>query len=295
MSTQQQTVFDPALAKQELHDEWQAAAPGWHRWVDTMESADGSGKLSRILIEAAQLRPGNAVLDVGAGYGEPGLPAARAVAPGGRVVLQDLAGDMLDVARMRVEAEELSDVEFAYLEGDAEELDLPSASFDAILSRAALMYCYDIVGTLRRLRSFLKPGGRIAACVWSTPEAVAFASPMPVILDALELPPPDSGCMGPFALAEREQLAKVVREAGFADIDSGTETAVWWFDSAADCTRFIRDVAPPITALVDQRTTEVQERVWQRVTNEAWQPFLQPDGRVRLTNEAHWVVGTNPR
>ncbi len=175
MSTQQQTAFDPAMAKRELHEEWQATAPGWQRWMDTMESADGSGKLSQILVEAAPLRPGNAVLDVGAGYGEPGLPAARAVAPGGRVVLQDRARDMLDVARVRVEAARLSDVEFTYLEGDAEELDLPSGSFDAIVSRAALMDCYDIVGTSRRLRSYLKPGGRIAACVWSTPEAVAFA------------------------------------------------------------------------------------------------------------------------
>ncbi len=294
MSTQEHEVFDPVAAKQHLHQEWQAAAPGWRSWLATMEAADGSGKLSRILVEQAHLQPGDAVLDVGAGYGEPGLPAARAVAPGGSVTLQDLAGDMLTVARERVAREGLETVQFTYLEGDAEALDLAPASLDAIVSRAAVMYFYDIVGGLQRLRSFLKPGGRIAASVWSTPDVVGFAAPMPVILDALELPPPSSGCMGPFALNEREQLAQVVRDAGFTDVDSGTETAIWQFDSPEACTRFIRDVAPPITALVDERPPDVQERVWQRVTEEAWQPFLQPDGRVRLTNEAHWVGGTNP-
>ena len=294
MSTREQAVFDPVVAKQQLHQEWQAAAPGWRGWLETMESPEGSNKLSRILVEQASLRPGDAVLDVGAGYGEPGLPAARAVAPGGRIMLQDLAGDMLAVARERAAREGPDTVQFTYLEGDAEALDLAPASLDAIVSRAAIMYFYDMAGTLQRLRSFLKPGGRLAASVWSTPEAVGFAAPMPVILDALDLPPPSSGCMGPFALNERERLAQVVRDGGFTDVESGTETAIWQFDSAEACTRFIRDVAPPITALVDQRPADIQERVWHRVTNEAWQPFLQSNGSVRLTNEAHWVAGTNP-
>lgn len=152
-------AFDTTAFKTGLEQEWRDAAPGWRRWHDPMEADDGSGAVSRLLVNRARLTPGDAVLDVGAGYGEPALTAARAVAPGGRVVLQDLSGEMLSVARERLARAGLDDVEVAAHEGDAEQLDLPPASFDALVSRAAIMYFVDVVGTLVRLRSLLRAGG----------------------------------------------------------------------------------------------------------------------------------------
>jgi hypothetical protein len=114
------TSFDPAQYKADLRTEWRNAAPGWRAWLEVLEAADGGQAVSRSLVELARIGPGDAVLDVAAGYGEPGLTAARAVAPGGHVVCTDIPAELLAVGRERAAAAGLDNLEF--LEGDAEEL-----------------------------------------------------------------------------------------------------------------------------------------------------------------------------
>ncbi len=287
--------FDVVSFKDGIRREWREAAPGWREWLPTMEAADGSAALSRILVDQARLAPGAAVLDVGAGYGEPGLTAARAVAPGGRVLLQDIAGDMLATARQRAAQADLGDVAVETVECDAEELDLEPASVDAIISRAAIMLFVDPAGTLARLRSACRPGGRLAVSVWGPPDRVGFAACLPVILDALNLDPPPRDRPGPFTLGDPERLPEVVTHAGFVKVETGATIAVWEFESREACTQFIRDVAPPVTALVADQPETVRQQVWQRVTEEAWEPFIAADGRVNLPNEALWIAAVNPQ
>ena len=116
------------------------------------------------------------MLDVGGGYGEPSLAAAAIVGPEGRVVCSDISGPMLDFARERAEAAGFENVEF--VESDAEELKFDEESFDAIISRACIMFLPDLLGTLRRFHSFLKPGGRFSASVWGA-EGTRRHSPWP--------------------------------------------------------------------------------------------------------------------
>jgi SAM-dependent methyltransferase len=285
------TTFDPAQYKADLRTEWRNAAPGWRGWLEVLEAADGGRAVSRKLVELAGIGPGDAVLDVACGYGEPGLTAARAVAPGGRVVCTDISAEMLAVGRERAAAAGLDNVEF--LEGDAEELAFEEASFDAVLSRQGLQFLPDVPGVLRRLHSFLKPHGRLVAAVWGPPGTVQFAAPVPVIRAELRLPPPPAGIPGPFALADAGQLAGLVGAAGFTEVATGAVTAIYQTDSPELATRWLRDVAPPISSLVDTQPPEVQERVWAKVT-EAWAPYTTADGRVRLENQAVWVTGTAP-
>ena len=283
------TPFDPAQYKMSIRTEWRAAVAGWRAWVDVLEAADGGQAVSRALVQRAGIGPGDAVLDVAAGYGEPGLTAARVVVPGGRVVCTDISGAMLAFGRERAAVAGLDNLEF--IEGDAEELAFEEASFDAVLSRQGLQFLPDITGVLARLRYFLKRHGRLAAAVWGPPETVQFAAPVPVIRAELGLPPPPAGIPGPFALGDADQLVGLVEAAGFTDVATGIETAIYQLGSPELATRWLRDVAPPITALVDPQPPEVQERVWAKVT-EAWAPFTIADGRVRLENQAVWVTGT---
>jgi len=283
------TSFDPAQYKADLRTEWRNAAPGWRAWLEVLEAADGGQAVSRSLVESAGIGPGDAVLDVAAGYGEPGLTAARVVAPGGHVVCTDISSEMLAVGRERAAAAGLDNLEF--IECDAEELVFKEASFDAVLSRQGLQFLPDVPGVLTRLHAFLKPHGRLAAAVWGPPQTVQFAAPVPVIRAELELPAPPAGIPGPFALADPDQLVGLVEAAGFTDVTAGAITAVYGTDSPELATRWLRDVAPPISTLVDAQPPQVQERVWAKVT-QAWAPFTTAGGRVRLENQAVWVTGT---
>ena len=282
------TTFDPARYKATIRSEWRDAAPGWRAWIEVLEAEDGGRAVSQTLVQLAGIVPGDAVLDVAAGYGEPGRPAARAVAPDGHVVCTDISGEMLAVGRERAAAEGLDNVEF--LECDAEELAFEEASFDAVLSRQGLQFLPDVPGVLARLRAFLKPHGRLAAAVWGPPQAVQFAAPVPVIRAELQLPPPPAG-PGPFALADAGRLVGLVEAAGFTDVETGTVTAIYQTGSPELATHWLRDVAPPISSLVDTQPPEVQQRVWAKVT-QAWAPYTTADGRVRLENQAVWVAGT---
>jgi SAM-dependent methyltransferase len=195
---------------------------------------------------------------------------------------------MLAVARERAAAAGLGNLEFA--EADAEALDLPKASFDAVLSRQGLQFLPDVGETLARLRSLLVPGGRLAAAVWGPPAQVPFAAPVPVIRAELGLPPPPAGTPGPFALGDRARLQEVVEAAGFREVATGAATATYRLASPEQATRWLRDVAPPITALVAGQDAEVQERVWARATA-AWAPFTDAGGQVCLDNQVLWVTG----
>jgi len=195
---------------------------------------------------------------------------------------------MMAVGRERAAAEGLDNLEF--VECDAEELAFEETSFDAVLSRQGLQFLPDVGGVLARLRSFLKPHGRLAAAVWGRPQTVQFAAPVPVIMAELGLPSPPAG-PGPFALADAGHLAALVEAAGFTDVETGTVTAVYETSSPEHCTQWLRDVAPPITALVDAQSPEVQEHVWAKVT-QAWAPYITTHGHVRLENQAVWVTGT---
>jgi ubiquinone/menaquinone biosynthesis C-methylase UbiE len=282
------TTFDPVQYKASIRTEWRDAAPGWRAWVDVLEAEDGGAAVSRSLVQLAGIGPGDAVLDVATGYGEPGLTAARAAAPGGHVVCTDISGEMLAVGSERAAAEGLDNLQF--IECDAEALAFEEASFDAVLSRQGLQFLPDVADVLPRLHAFLKPHGRLAAAVWGPPQAVQFAAPMPLIRAELQLPPPPAG-PGPFALGDADQLAELVEAAGFTDVGTGTATAIYQTGSPELATRWLREVAPPISSLIDSQPPEVRQRLWAKVT-QAWAPYTTSDGHVRLENQAIWVTGS---
>lgn len=282
-------TFDPLAFKEAQRSDWQLAALGWRQWYDVLEAEAGGQVVSRKLVELADLEPGKTVLDVATGYGEPALTAARAVMPGGHVMATDIAPNLLAFGRERAARAGLDNVEFR--ESDAETLDFPHETFDAVLSRQGLQFLPDVAGTLKRLNAALRSGGRLAAAVWGPPDTVQYALPIPIILRELNLPPPPSGRPGPFALGNAQMLAQLVADAGFRDIETGTVTVIYETASAEDFTRWIRDVAPPIAKLAKGQPADVVDRVWRQVTA-AWTPLLTAEGGVRTSNQAIWVAAT---
>lgn len=286
MPTTTDQTSDVTAFKKHQRAQSDRIAAGWSKWSPVIEVEEFGGAMSRTLVELARLRPGDHVLDVAAGYGEPGLTAARAVRPGGQVVCTDLSPEMLALGRDRAARAGLDNLEF--VECDAEALAFRPETFDAVLSRTGLQFLPDVAGTLRRLHDFLRPDGRLVAMVWGAPPAVPFATAFPVIVRELDLPAPPAG-PGPFALADADRLGELVEAAGFEGVETDTLTVVLELDTAEDFTRFVRDAAP-INELLEDHPREVQERVWRKVT-EAYAAFQTPGGRVRTENEAIWVRG----
>ena len=108
----------------------------------------------------AQLNPGEVVLDLGSGGGIDVLLSARRVGPTGKAYGLDMTDDMLTLARRNAEEAGIRNVEF--LKGQIEEIPLPDASVDVIISNCVINLSGDKRRVLEEAFRVLKPGGRFA-------------------------------------------------------------------------------------------------------------------------------------
>jgi ubiquinone/menaquinone biosynthesis C-methylase UbiE len=174
------------------------------------------------LVAAADLRPGERVLDVGCGRGSSLLPAAEAVGPAGRVTGLDLAPGMVAAARAEAERRGLRHVEVRV--GDAEDPDLPPGSVDAVLAGLVLFFLPDPAAAVRRYARLLRPGGRLAVSTFaeSTPQDEAayrrLLSGVLALLPPAPEPGPDDPPPPERRLRTRESLLDLVGGAGFTDV-----------------------------------------------------------------------------
>jgi ubiquinone/menaquinone biosynthesis C-methylase UbiE len=104
------------------------------------------------------IHPGEAILDIGCGAGVDSLIAARMVGPSGSVRGIDLVPEMLNRAKENARLVRAENVEF--MEGSAEELPFPDASFEVVISNGVFNLVVDKVKALEEVMRVLKPGGR---------------------------------------------------------------------------------------------------------------------------------------
>jgi arsenite methyltransferase len=107
----------------------------------------------------ADLRPGDTVLDLGSGGGIDVLLSARRVGPTGFAYGLDMTDEMLDLARQNAAAAEATNVEF--LKGTIEEIPLPDASVDVVISNCVINLSTDKPAVMSEMFRVLRPGGRV--------------------------------------------------------------------------------------------------------------------------------------
>jgi SAM-dependent methyltransferase len=211
--------FDANAYRQTSLEGWEAAAPGWVRRQDLLRAY--AAPVSYWMLDVLSLQPGQRVLELAGGVGETGMLAAELVAPMGTVIISDQAEAMLAGARERAQQLGVANAEFKVL--NAEWIDLPLASVDAVLCRWGYMLMADPAAALAETRRVLAPGGHVALAVWDSIESNPWALlPGQELIERGIAPIPAANAEhqpGPFALGSTDVVSELLARAGFTDID----------------------------------------------------------------------------
>lgn len=144
----------------DLDDYKQRIADLYNRRSQNYDDSEWHLKICYNLLEYSQISSQQHILDVGTGTGHLAIASAESVGTEGKVIGVDISAQMLDIARNKVKALGLKNVEFQL--ADAEELNYPPNSFDRILCANTFPWIENKQATLRIWHKFLKPGGLIA-------------------------------------------------------------------------------------------------------------------------------------
>ena len=282
--------IDPSQFKQGQRESWDNVATGWQKWWKTIEN--GAQNLSDHLVELAKIKQDSKVLDIATGIGEPAITAAKKVGNGGHVSAIDISPQMLSVARQRAASLGLQEV-IEFKEGDAETIDLPTSTFNAVLCRFGLMFLPDLKEGLSNIHRSLVHGGSLAAAVWASPDKVPFfALALNTVMKETNSPQPPPGIPGPFSLSDENILMDSFVDTRFTDINIDRINVVFNFDSAEEYTNFVIGTAAPIRAMLANESPERREEVLKAVTQSVRKYAADnSNGTVKLSNEAICIVG----
>jgi ubiquinone/menaquinone biosynthesis C-methylase UbiE len=179
------------------------------------------------ILGAAQITAGQRVLDVAAGAGPSAMEAAALIGPSGIVLGTDISLPMLERAKRN--AARLP-VKLVAMDGQA--LACRDASFDAVICLLGLMFFADAARGLAEFRRVLRPPGRVAVCVTTTPDRTVYGRVFE--LARRYLPPGRSSMEWNFALSQPHQLEALLVGAGFRDVFVTREIRKVSFDSLDD-------------------------------------------------------------
>jgi SAM-dependent methyltransferase len=250
-----------------------AAASAYERFM---------GRWSRLYVPAllagARITTDSRVLDVAAGTGEAALLAASWVGLSGKVVGTDISLPMLRTGQNRLAGKAITLVAM-----DAQVLALRDRVFDAVICQLGLMFFPDVARGLGEFRRVLRPGGRTAVCVWSTPER----SPLIGILaEALSrhAPAQRDDLRVPFSLSDPGVLEGLLVRAGFQEVRITRETRPIAFESFEDYWGPVEEYGGRMgqiyKGLSDEARRAVREEVRQRMSG------FQSNGRLVMEVEA---------
>jgi SAM-dependent methyltransferase len=277
---------DATQIKNQQREIWNASAAGWKKGWERMERA-GQVVADR-LADLAGVKNGDRVLDIATGIGEPAITVARRVGPAGHVVATDQSAGMLAAGRERAAALNLKNIEF--IEADAEAIDFPEASFDAVTCRWGLMFLPNLGAALARIQRVLKPGGRFATSVWAAaPKVPLITLGDEKVRRIANLPPPPPGSLGPLSLADTGKLSRALTEAGFADVGIEPLTVSFDFSSDDDFMQFRLDLSAQFRAMFTVQPPATQAEIRKAIAEDL-ERYRGTDGRIRIDNEAICLV-----
>ena len=266
---------------------WQGSAPFWEKHRVTVTAM--FFPLTDALIEDAQIHPGQSVLDVGGGAGEPSLTIAGVVGSAGSVTCTDPVAEMIAAAQREGQRQGITNIRFKQCASDS--LPFENDTFDIAVSRLSAMLFSDPLDGLSEMLRVVKPGGYVAFVVWAAPDRSPFFN---VITDAvsryIESPPPDPDAPGAFRFAEPGKLAALLEHAGAVTvkeralnfrIEASLKSSEFW-PVRVELSETLREKAAQLS---QDQLTRIQREV-----QEAAQEFFQND-RMNFPGAALVITG----
>ena len=208
------------------------------RDADRIEALNGP--FGEAMLDAAALKSGERVLDVGCGCGTTAVEAARRVRPGGTVVGVDVTAALLDRARREASACGVDTIDL--VEADAQTHTFAEGAFDVVISRFGIMFFDNPTSAFTNLGRAVRTGGRLAIVCPADPLhsewiAIAFTAAAAHV-GVPNLGPP--GAPGPFAFADEQRLERTIVSGGFHHVTVEAITrAVRIGDNVDDVAAFI--------------------------------------------------------
>jgi arsenite methyltransferase len=254
----------------------------WHRWLlDVRHGGDAQAREQMLtkslhpvrdrVLDRAELRPGDTLLDVGCGDGLIAFGALDRLGPAGRVLFSDVSADLLDHCRAAASGQ-LDRCEF--VQATADRLGgIADASVDVVTTRSVLIYVKDKAAAFSEFRRVLRRGGRIS-----------LFEPINVLMHGLKgrsLMGYDAGAIAP-ALAkvnaefrtyqpdldpmtdfDDRDLVRLAEQAGFAEVDLELQVTVRSSRPPVPWDRFLRmsgnPLVPPLADVLDRALTEQEK------------------------------------
>ena len=269
--------------KERVRRDWTDAATieAWRRWREPF--AVQTQMLTGVLLDAADIHPGQRVLDLASGAGEPVLTLARQLGPDGHVTASDVSTGWLATIEDAALTESLLNID--YVIADAHALPFPAETFDRVTSRLGVMFFADVQRALAECRRVLRPDGRIAFLVWGEPRLnTFFATVMTALSSRVEIPQPGPGLPGPLRFASPGTLSRELEAAGFREIDEERLVVpLPWPGPPVQLWEHFHDVVAPLRPVIDGLPADEREAVAAEVIAAYAEHF---DGtRVELTAE----------
>ncbi len=228
-------TFDANIFKVSTKAQWDAVADRWNAWGSLLDT--WLGPATETLLDMCGVTTGSEVLHVAGGSGQDALQSARRVGATGRVISTDFSEELTSIAARNFEASGLAHVSAVTMDGEA--INLNGDPFDVVLSRVGLIFFPDQLRSVRSQMAGLKPGGRVGALVYATPQECRFFSdPVGIIRRHAGLPAPAPGMPGPFSLGQPSAIETLFERAGLQNVQSRKIDAPVLLESAKECLRF---------------------------------------------------------